>query len=101
MAEVTKEKSLYECHVFICTNQREGGRECCANKGSVELRNQLKTWARKKYGNRVRINASGCFDFCSRGIVAVIYPQGEWLLNLKSDSLEELQKAISEKMDKE
>jgi (2Fe-2S) ferredoxin len=100
MSEVSKKKSLYECHVFICTNQRDGGRECCGSKGSGELRNQLKIWARGKYGNRVRINNSGCFDFCSKGIVAVIYPEGEWLMNLTSGSLEELQKAISEKMDK-
>lgn len=100
MSETSKKKSLYKCHVFICTNKREDGRECCSDKGSVELRNQLKAWAKEKYGRNVRINTAGCFDFCEKGIVSVIYPEGEWFLNLTSGSLKELQDAISEKMDK-
>lgn len=100
MSERSKKKSLYECHVFVCTNKRENGRESCADKGSIELRDQLKSWAKEKYGRRVRINTSGCMDFCERGIVSVIYPEGEWHLNLTTGSLEELQNAISEKMDK-
>lgn len=91
--------NLYECHVFVCTNKRDKGRESCADKGSIELRDQLKSWAFKKYGKKVRINTSGCLDFCEKGIVTVIYPEGEWRMNLTSNSLEELQSAISEKMD--
>jgi (2Fe-2S) ferredoxin len=93
-----KEKNLYECHVFICTNQKAPGKECCANKNASELRDQLKVWAKQKYGKRVRINNSGCLDCCGRGIAAVIYPEGEWHLELKSTDLEELQKAIDEKI---
>jgi (2Fe-2S) ferredoxin len=94
-----KSKNLYECHVFVCTNKREKGRESCGTKGSEELRSQLKAWAFQKYGKKVRINTSGCLDFCEKGIVTVIYPAGEWHMNLTTDSLEELKKAISEKMD--
>lgn len=101
MSEHTKEKNLYQCHVFICTNQREkGGRECCADKGAEELRNELKAWARKEYGRKVRINNSGCLDFCEKGIASVIYPEGEWHLNLKTTNLEDMKAAISEKMKK-
>jgi (2Fe-2S) ferredoxin len=96
MSEI--KKSLYECHVFVCTNKRDNGKESCADKGSVELRDQLKAWAKEKYGRRVRINNSGCLDFCSKGIVTVIYPEGEWHMNLTTNSLEELKDAITQKM---
>lgn len=87
-------KSLYECHVFVCTNKKDGGRECCADKGSAELHEQLKTWAKENYGRRVRVNKSGCLDFCAQGICTVIYPNSEWHLELKKDSLDEMKKAI-------
>lgn len=93
-----KENNLFECHVFICTNQREGGKECCADKGASQLRDQLKLWAKEKYSKKVRINNSGCLDFCSKGIVSVIYPQSEWHMNLKTTDIEVLKSAIQEKM---
>lgn len=99
MSETKRAKNLYECHVFVCTNKRDGGRESCADKGANELRDQLKKWAKEKYGRKVRINASGCLDFCEKGIVSVIYPQGEWLMNLTTQSLDDLKAAISEKLD--
>ncbi len=98
MSENMRAKNLYECHVFVCTNKKEG-RECCADKGAAALRDQLKIWAKEKYGKRVRVNNSGCLDFCSKGIASVIYPDGDWIMNLTSQSLDDLKQAISEKMD--
>lgn len=94
-----EEKNFYECHVFICTNQKEGGRECCADKGAATLRMDLKAWATKKYGKRVRVNASGCLGFCAKGISTVIYPQGIWTLHVKGTDLELMQKKIDEIME--
>ena len=88
----------YECHVFVCTNQKPPGKACCADKGASVLRDQLKAWAKEKYGKRVRINNSGCLDYCSQGIAAVIYPQGELFLNLNSTDIDVLKKAIEDKM---
>ncbi len=99
MAEPKKEKNLYECHVFVCTNKKDGGRACCADKGSQKLKDELKAWALKTYGQRVRINNSGCLHFCEQGIVTAIYPQAEWHLNLKTTDIEILKAAISEKLE--
>lgn len=98
MSEPTQEKNIYECHVFVCTNKKEG-KACCADKGAAKLKDELKAWAREKYGNRVRINNSGCLHFCAQGIVSVIYPQAEWHLNLTSTDIDVLKNAISEKLD--
>ena len=61
--------ALYRCHVFYCVNQREEGhpRGCCADKGSVELREYMKAKAKEMGLKRVRINSSGCLDLLSWG----------------------------------
>lgn len=99
MLENKIENNLYELHVFVCTNKKPEGRQCCADKNAAELRNELKAWAFKRYGHRVRINASGCLGECTRGIASVIYPHGEWHLDLTSNSLKELQEAIISKLE--
>lgn len=93
-----REKNLYECHVFICTQKKEEGRDCCFDKGSAGLRLKLKDWATQKYGKRVRVNASGCLGFCSQGIATVAYPEGQWLLQIKETDLEKIQECIDEAM---
>lgn len=85
----------YKAHLFICTNDRgpDGKRPSCAHKGSAELRAAVKA-ACKGLGEGVRVNGAGCLDQCERGIAAVIYPKGQWLLDLHEGSAEELVKAV-------
>ena len=91
--------SNYKAHVFVCTNQKKEGKECCANKGGQAFRDSLKDMAKKLFDKQdVRINASGCLDQCKDGIAVVIYPQNKWLLNLEpgdeSKVLDEVQKIL-------
>ncbi|MBI2605183.1 MAG: (2Fe-2S) ferredoxin domain-containing protein [Deltaproteobacteria bacterium] len=82
----------FEAHLFICTNRRENG-ECCAAKGSVELRELVKQLCddpSRGWQGRVRVNASGCLNHCKEGISAVLYPQSEWRLHLTKESAPEL-----------
>ncbi|MCG2633783.1 MAG: (2Fe-2S) ferredoxin domain-containing protein [Gammaproteobacteria bacterium] len=72
---------MYQQHVFVCTNQRSDGRKCCADGGAVELRDYAKQRLKElgQHGRgKVRVNASGCLDYCGRGPVLVIYPAGVW-----------------------
>lgn len=87
----------YKAHLFICTNKKEG-KECCADKNAGVLREELKGWAKVKFGNKVRINNSGCLDRCSEGITAVLYPQNKWFTHLTTDSVAELKAVIEEAM---
>ncbi len=92
---------MLEAHLFICTNQRADG-ECCAQKGSVELREKVKKLAKdpaRGWKGRVRINAAGCLGHCSEGIAAVIYPEGKWLTGLSSDSADEIIKEMTRILD--
>lgn len=85
----------FEAHLFICTNRRENG-ECCASKGSEELREKLKKTAKARWGKRVRVNAAGCLGHCERGIAAVLYPEGRWFVDLKKDDVEPLERALEQ-----
>lgn len=73
--------SYYEKHVFICTNQRDNGRQCCADGNAHELlqyaKARIKTLQKNGKG-QVRINNAGCMDRCSEGPVLVIYPDAVW-----------------------
>lgn len=71
----------YRYHLFFCCNQRDGVRECCANKGAVRMRDYCKQRVRTLGLNgpgKVRVNLAGCMDRCSEGPVLVIYPDGVW-----------------------
>lgn len=76
----TDPKAYYLCHVFCCTNERDPDdpRGCCSDKGSVALRDYMKSAARKLRLAKIRVNASGCLDRCELGPVMVIYPDGIW-----------------------
>jgi (2Fe-2S) ferredoxin len=73
-------KPYYEAHVFCCTNRRPAGhpRGCCAEKGAEELRDHMKSAAKKLGIKNVRINTAGCLDRCELGPTLVIYPEGVW-----------------------
>lgn len=85
--------NYYRHHIFMCTNQRQDGRQCCADAGAVELRAHLKDRVKalglSKPG-RVRVNIAGCLDRCSLGPVMVVYPEGVWYRYKNREDLDEI-----------
>ena len=82
------EKEFPKCHLFICTNKKEAGKECCADKGALELYENVRADVRAqgRWGE-IRVTKTGCLGYCKQGITAVVYPAGEWQLHLdKTDS---------------
>jgi (2Fe-2S) ferredoxin len=68
-------------HIFICTNRREPGnpKGSCAEKGSEEVRDAFKRVLHERgLKGRMRANAAGCLDQCSRGVAVVVYPEQVW-----------------------
>ena len=85
--------NYYQKHVFICTNQRDNGRECCAQKNAAELLQyaKLKIKNLKQDGKgKIRINNAGCLDRCSEGPVLVIYPDGVWYRYNTTEDIDEI-----------
>jgi (2Fe-2S) ferredoxin len=85
--------SHYKHHVFFCTNQREGRNKCCANDGAVDMLE----YARKKNKElklngpgKNRINASACLDRCTKGPIAVVYPEEVWYTYQNEADIDEI-----------
>lgn len=89
----TASPPYYKYHVFMCTNLREDGSQCCAQCNAQASRDFLKRRT-KELGltgkGGVRINAAGCLDRCAEGPVAVVYPEGVWYTYVDNEDLEEI-----------
>jgi (2Fe-2S) ferredoxin len=71
--------SPFVCHVFVCTNDREGKRKSCADGDSPAVREALKDAVEKRgWRGRVRVSQSGCLGLCADGPNVILYPQGVW-----------------------
>lgn len=85
-------------HMFICTRLKEKG-ECCATKGSAEIRLQLKTWIKENnLKDKVKVTASQCLGHCENGISVCIYPENKWFLNVRPEDLETLKQELLTKV---
>lgn len=75
-----RDKPGYDRHVFICGHKRdsESQRGSCSAKNSLEVMRTLKLMTKNAGLNKVRVQKSGCLDFCENGISCVIYPEASW-----------------------
>lgn len=87
------DKPYYEQHVFICTNQRDDGRQCCGTATGTaaqeHAKRRLKALDMNGHG-KIRINKAGCLDRCEEGPVMVIYPQGTWYTYVDQHDVDEI-----------
>jgi len=90
-----REDSPYQCHVFVCCNDRGGIRKSCADGDNVEVRRRLKEEvARRGWKPRVRVSQSGCLGLCPHGPNVLIYPQQVWFSQVRSRDLERILTAV-------
>lgn len=75
-----REVAGYRMHAFVCGHTRPEGstRGCCSEKGSLDLMKEFKNAAKERGLDDVRVQKSGCLDYCENGPTCVIYPEGEW-----------------------
>lgn len=79
----------YRKVVLVCTNVKEGGKECCGMKGAEEIRAKLKE-AMKAADLTVRVSKSGCLDRCAEGVTAAIMPDDVWLGGVTESDIPEI-----------
>lgn len=85
--------SYYKHHVFICMNQREDGRPCCAERGAKDVQQHMKKRIKAMDLNgqgKVRINQAGCLDRCDEGPVLVVYPEGTWYTYVDTSDIDDI-----------
>ena len=83
----------YKKHVFICTNQRDDGRPCCAERGAVAAQKHAKARLKALDMNgagKIRVNQSGCLDRCEEGPVMVVYPEGVWYTYVDTADIDDI-----------
>ena len=85
-------KLHYQTHVFCGVNERppEHPRSCCAARGSIMLRNYMKSRVRALGIKGIRVNNSGCLERCELGPTMVIYPEGVWYRYTQKKDIDEI-----------
>lgn len=85
--------SHYTKHIFICTNQKAPGKQCCANSGGEEYFDFMKAKLLELdlHGpGKIRVSKSGCLGRCSSGPCIVIYPEGVWYTYSSFSDIEQI-----------
>lgn len=81
----------YMAHVFVCTNDRKGERQSCADNNSQALKDRLKEAVYEKgWKGKVRISTSGCMGLCAKGANVLIYPQQIWFSETRPEDAEKI-----------
>ncbi len=93
-----EEKIKGKMSVHICNYKRDG--ENCIEKGSKDLTDRLKKWAKEETDKEIRVFRSGCLGQCSDGIAIACYPQRTFLLNVKESDYKEIRNQLLEELEK-
>ena len=73
------QKTPYDCHILICTNDRKGERKSCADGNATGIRSRLKSEIKDKgWQGRIRVSQTGCMGLCAKGPNVILYPQNLW-----------------------
>ena len=92
-------KSPYMCHIFVCTNDRQGERKSCSDNESMEIRKQFKQIVESRgWKPNVRVSQCGCMGLCPDGPNVMLYPQSIWFSHVKPDDVETIATYIAEKI---
>lgn len=84
-------KSPYQCHIFVCTNDRKGERKSCADGNSSSVRKKLKKEVKNQgWVGKVRVSQSGCLGVCQKGPNVMIYPQQIWFSAVSENDIAEI-----------
>ena len=90
--------SYYKNHLFICTNQKDNNKQCCANGNASEMLAYAKQKAASLGLNKeskFRVSGSGCMGRCADGPVLVIYPRGEWYTYNSKEDIDRILNSIA------
>lgn len=80
-------------HIFVCTSCRTNGTQkgFCHQKDSVKIIEKfMQEIEDRDLTGDCMVSNTGCFGICSRGPIAVIYPEGTWYGALTEDAVEEI-----------
>lgn len=83
---VNQKEAPYVCHVFVCTNDRGGERQSCADHNSPRIHKLLKEAVHTRgFDKQVRVSACGCMGLCGQGPNVLLHPQRVWFAGVSED----------------
>ena len=87
----------YRMHAFICGHERPENaiRGCCFEKNSLDLMRALKIRSKQMGLDDVRVQKSGCLNYCEQGPTCVIYPEGKWF-KITEESIDSIAKYLAD-----
>ncbi len=90
-----RNESPFKCHVFVCTNDRQGKRKSCADDNSMKIRKVLKEEvANRGWKPQVRVSQCGCVGLCADGPNVMLYPQKIWFSEVSENDVGEVLSAV-------
>jgi hypothetical protein len=91
-----KERSINShLEVYVCNFGKE-----CSKKNSPELADKLKKWAKDEYEGQIKVVRSGCLGQCEDSIAIACYPEKKFLLDCRTDDVEEIKRGLKEALGK-
>lgn len=89
-----EEEMKTRLEVFVCQ------KDDCASRGSKDLADKLKKWAKENHGKEIKVFRSGCMGKCSEGIALAIYPEKKFLLEVREDDAKEIKQSLIEALER-
>jgi (2Fe-2S) ferredoxin len=89
---------VYDYHIFICTNDREGSEKpSCGTAHGEALIQKFKLLSKSALPeSKIRINRSGCLGLCAQGPVVMIYPMGWCMVNVQIADVTDILNALQQ-----
>lgn len=87
--------SPYICHLFVCTNTRNGERKSCGDDDTSGLKTEIKAEIKNRgWTGTVRVSESGCLGICDTGPNIMLYPQKIWFSGVSREDLSAIIQAV-------
>lgn len=80
-------------HILVCTSCRSNGvqKGFCHQKDSVKIAEKfIQEIEDRDLSGECMVTNTGCFGICSKGPIAVVYPEGIWYGSLTPDAVEKI-----------